>query len=97
MLLHFSIFNKSNQLTLEARELPKGVHLLDDSEIEDSHGPLGSNLPLPTSHEPIPVSRTINENSALLTRYIFTSHFILFIIIFVIFVLTGQLLIWCTY
>lgn len=62
---HFSIFNKSSQMAQV--DGSKGVHLLDDSEIEDSRCP-GSNSQSPTFHEPMQPLQAVNENSALLSR-----------------------------
>lgn len=62
-----SIFNKSNQVSAESRDTPKGLHLLDDSEIEDINNLIASNMPTPTD-ESLQASRSTNEDSALLTR-----------------------------
>lgn len=68
-----SIFSKSHQVgTFDPKDLPKTLHLLDDSELEDSSRNLHllhAELPSPTIDLPLQASQNTAENSMLLTRY----------------------------
>ncbi|CAH1992491.1 unnamed protein product [Acanthoscelides obtectus] len=64
-----NIFNKTNQVDPE--DLPKTLHLLDDSELEDSSRRVSMNLdglPSPTMKLPFQASQSSADNCALLTR-----------------------------
>lgn len=65
----FSIFNKTPLNETEVREIPKKLHLLDDSELEDSSHRLSDtscvDLPSPSSNLP---SQSTADNCTLLTR-----------------------------
>ncbi|VEN38776.1 unnamed protein product [Callosobruchus maculatus] len=64
-----NIFNKTNQVDPE--DLPKTLHLLDDSELEDSSRRLSVNLdglPSPTMKLPLQASQSSADNCSLLTR-----------------------------
>ncbi|XP_068897710.1 ras-specific guanine nucleotide-releasing factor RalGPS1-like isoform X7 [Tenebrio molitor] len=72
VVLPWGIFSKSHQVgNFDPKELPKTLHLLDDSELEDSsrnlhllHGDLSS----PTIDLPLQASQSTAENCTLLTR-----------------------------
>ncbi|XP_018566964.1 ras-specific guanine nucleotide-releasing factor RalGPS2 isoform X1 [Anoplophora glabripennis] len=67
-----NIFSKSHQVgSFDLPNLPKTLHLLDDSELEDTTRVLPmihSNLPSPTSELPLQASQSSADNCTLLTR-----------------------------
>lgn len=66
-----NIFSKSHQVgNFDPSDLPKTLHLLDDSEVEDSRISrlAHSNLPSPTSDLPLQASQSTEDNCTLLTR-----------------------------
>ncbi|XP_044256329.1 ras-specific guanine nucleotide-releasing factor RalGPS1-like isoform X2 [Tribolium madens] len=67
-----NIFSKSHQVgAFDPKDLPKTLHLLDDSELEDSSRNLHllhADLPSPTIDLPLQASQSTAENSTLLTR-----------------------------
>ncbi|KYB28381.1 Ras-specific guanine nucleotide-releasing factor RalGPS1-like Protein [Tribolium castaneum] len=67
-----NIFSKSHQVgSFDPKDLPKTLHLLDDSELEDSSRNLHllhADLPSPTIDLSLQASQNTAENSMLLTR-----------------------------
>ncbi|KAJ8959295.1 hypothetical protein NQ318_021981 [Aromia moschata] len=64
--------NKPFQIgSFDPKDLPKALHLLDDSELEDPRvTPLNqSNLPLPSPDLPLQASQSSADNCTLLTRF----------------------------
>lgn len=69
--LNSSIFGKSQVGSIDMKELTKGLHLLDDSEIEDAANmSTQSQTPTtPTAEVPsLRASRGTDDNCSLLTR-----------------------------
>ncbi|XP_066152432.1 ras-specific guanine nucleotide-releasing factor RalGPS2 isoform X2 [Euwallacea fornicatus] len=67
----FSIFSKTYQVGgFDPKNIPKTLHLLDDSEVEDSRLSRlrQSNLPSPISDLPLQASQSSEDNCTLLTR-----------------------------
>ncbi|XP_060519752.1 ras-specific guanine nucleotide-releasing factor RalGPS1 isoform X3 [Cylas formicarius] len=65
------IFSKMQQVgSFDPKDLPKTLHLLDDSEIEDSRMTAlnQANLPSPTNELPLQVSHSTEESTTLLSR-----------------------------
>ncbi|XP_049818415.1 ras-specific guanine nucleotide-releasing factor RalGPS1 isoform X2 [Aethina tumida] len=71
LVIPWGIFSKSHQVgSFDPKDLPKALHLLDDSELEDqSRSHLNhSDLPSPTSDLPLQASQNTADNCTLLTR-----------------------------
>ncbi|XP_017784910.1 PREDICTED: ras-specific guanine nucleotide-releasing factor RalGPS2-like isoform X3 [Nicrophorus vespilloides] len=68
IVVPWGIFGK-NQQVVEPSDVPKALHLLDDSELEESQGARHHlNLPSPTIDLPLEASRNTSEETTLLTR-----------------------------
>lgn len=67
-----SIFSKGQQTTsIDLCDMPKALHLLDDSELEDSNHVIAVEMPSPTNEKQLlEASRNTSEESQLLTRYV---------------------------
>ncbi|GJQ78987.1 hypothetical protein Trydic_g149 [Trypoxylus dichotomus] len=62
-----NIFSKTHHITFDPKDLPKTLHLLDDSELEESN--LGhEELHSPASEIPLQASKNTSEDTSLLTR-----------------------------
>lgn len=72
-----SIFNKPHHVVDPS--VPKALHLLDDSELEDSQQTrhpvlmrlLNADLPSPSAEMPLQASKNTADNCTLLTRWAF--------------------------
>ncbi|XP_065161426.1 ras-specific guanine nucleotide-releasing factor RalGPS1 isoform X2 [Atheta coriaria] len=65
-----NIFSKGQQTTsIDLCDMPKALHLLDDSELEDSNHVIAVEMPSPTNEKQLlEASRNTSEESQLLTR-----------------------------
>ncbi|KAI4469715.1 guanine nucleotide exchange factor [Holotrichia oblita] len=59
--------NKTHYITFDPKDLPKTLHLLDDSELEESQ-PGHDELHSPASEVPLQASKNTSEDTSLLTR-----------------------------
>ncbi|XP_071057486.1 ras-specific guanine nucleotide-releasing factor RalGPS2-like isoform X2 [Onthophagus taurus] len=63
------IFSKTHHIVFDPKDLPKTLHLLDDSELEDANTSTShSELPSPITDIPLQASRNTSEDSTLLTK-----------------------------
>ncbi|KAK9753680.1 RasGEF domain [Popillia japonica] len=62
-----NIFSKTHYITFDPKDLPKTLHLLDDSELEESI-PGHDELHSPASEVPLQASKNTSEDTSLLTR-----------------------------